>query len=207
LLACGVISSVLYVATDLLGGLRYPGYGFTSQAISELGAIGAPSAAFVAPLFTAYGPITLAFAAGVLREAGRNRALRRTGLFLIAYLIIGAGFSIFPISQREAGDPVDPTGHIVVGGLMVLAMLLTVGAGAFALGRRFRRYSLLTMLTLGVSGVLTFLYVPRAAADLPTPGLGIAERINVYSMMLWVSVLAVALLRRSATARRIRSVP
>ena len=207
MLWCGALSSLLYAATDLLGGLRYPGYSFTSQAISELAAIGAPSASFVAPLFMAYGPITVAFAVGVLREAGRNRALRHTAVLLIAYVAVGAGFSIFPISRREAGDPVDPTGHIVVGGLIVLAMLVAVGAGALALNRRFRIYSFLTMLTIAVSGVLTFLYIPRVAAHLPTPGLGIAERINVYSMMLWVAVLAVALLRRGATARPLRSAP
>jgi hypothetical protein len=41
LLACGILSSLLYVATDILGGLRYEGYSFTSQAVSELMAIGA----------------------------------------------------------------------------------------------------------------------------------------------------------------------
>ena len=39
LLICGLISSVLYIATDIAGGLSYPGYSFTSQAISELMAI------------------------------------------------------------------------------------------------------------------------------------------------------------------------
>ena len=43
LLLSGFLSSFLYIATDLLGGMRYDGYSFASQAISELGAIGAPS--------------------------------------------------------------------------------------------------------------------------------------------------------------------
>ena len=51
LLACGILSSLLYAATDLLGGLRYEGYSFTSQAISELMASGAPSESFVDPPF------------------------------------------------------------------------------------------------------------------------------------------------------------
>ena len=68
LLVCGILSSLLYVATDVLGGMRYPGYSFTSQAVSELMAIGAPSEAFVDPLFIAYGVLVLAFGVGVLRE-------------------------------------------------------------------------------------------------------------------------------------------
>ena len=31
LLGCGVVSSVLYVAVDVLGTLRYPGYSYTEQ--------------------------------------------------------------------------------------------------------------------------------------------------------------------------------
>ena len=54
LLVCGILSSLLYVATDILGGLRYEGYSFTSQAISELMAVRAPSEAFVDPLLIAY---------------------------------------------------------------------------------------------------------------------------------------------------------
>ena len=39
LLVCGLLSSLLYVTTDILGGLQYEGYSFLSQAISELAAI------------------------------------------------------------------------------------------------------------------------------------------------------------------------
>src|SRR5437762_1756219 len=76
LLACGIFSSLLYVAADVLGGLRYEGYSFISQAISELGAIQAPSKPFVDRLFTVYNLLALLFGIGVLRAAGgRNRAL------------------------------------------------------------------------------------------------------------------------------------
>jgi hypothetical protein len=36
LLLCGVISSALYLATDIAGGLSYPGYSFGSQAIERI---------------------------------------------------------------------------------------------------------------------------------------------------------------------------
>jgi CubicO group peptidase (beta-lactamase class C family) len=47
-----------------------------------------------------------------------------------------------------------------------------------------------------VSFALTASYVARIAAGRPNPGVGIIERVTVYSMMLWLAVLAVALLRR-----------
>ena len=36
LLGCGIVSSVLYIAVDLLGTLRYPGYRYTEQQLTEL---------------------------------------------------------------------------------------------------------------------------------------------------------------------------
>src|SRR5687767_11833735 len=58
LLGCGILSSLMYLVADVLGGLRYEGYSFSSQAISELMAVGAPSEAVVDPLFIAYDVLT-----------------------------------------------------------------------------------------------------------------------------------------------------
>jgi CubicO group peptidase (beta-lactamase class C family) len=198
LLVCGVLSSLLYAATDVLGGMRYEGYSFTSQAVSELMAIGAPSEAFVDPLFIAYGVLALAFGVGVLQEgAGRSRALRITGALLIGYAAIGfTGPTLFEMHRRGADGPASDAPHIVLTGVLVALTLLAIGVGAFAVGRRFRVYSLATLLTVIVLGALTAPYGARLAAGQPTPGLGILERINIYSSLAWMAVLAVALLRR-----------
>lgn len=202
LLACGIVSSLLYVATDVLGGLRYEGYSFTSQAISELMAVGAPSERFVDPLFIIYGVLALAFGVGVFREAARsNRALRITGVMLAGYAAAGfLGPIFFEMQQRDAGTPGSDVSHIVLTGVLVLCLLLAIGFGAFALGRRFRIYSLATLLTVIALGALTVPYGVRLAAHQPTPGLGIVERIDIYAALLWIAVLAVALLRRRGTA-------
>jgi CubicO group peptidase (beta-lactamase class C family)/hypothetical membrane protein len=203
LLTCGVLSSLLYAATDAVGGVRYPGYSFASQAISELAAIGAPTQALVVPLFLAYGLFALAFGVGVFREgAGHDRALRITGALLIAYAAVGfTGFTLFPMHQR--GGPVGADiGHIIVTGVIVLLSLAAMAFGAFALGRRFRIYSLVTVLIVIGFGALTTPFPARMAAGQPTPGFGIIERIDVYTLMLWFAVLAIALLRRARPHRR-----
>jgi len=204
LLACGILSSLLYVATDVLGGLRYEGYSFTSQAISELMATGAPSEPLVDPLFIAYGVLALVFGVGVFREAaGRNRAMRITGALLIAYAVAGfSGPTLFEMHQRGAGSSGGDTPHIVITAVLVLLMLTAIGFGAFALGKRFRIYSFATLLTAIVFGAVSAPYGARLAAGQPTPGFGIIERINVDSTLLWVAVLAVALLRRPRFAAR-----
>jgi hypothetical membrane protein len=202
LIVCGILSSLLYVATDVLGGLLYDGYSFTSQMVSELMAIGAPSEAFVDPLFIIYGVLTAMFGLGVIREAGgRNNALRITGVLLIGYAVVGfTGPTLFEMHQRGAGSSGSDLPHIVVTGVLVLLTLLAMGFGAFALDRRFRRYSFTTILIMIVFGALAGSSGARLAAGQPTPGFGILERINIYASLLWVAVLAVALLRRHGTA-------
>ena len=199
LLLSGVFSSVLYIATDVLGGLRYPGYSFTSQVVSELMATGAPSEAFVDPLFLIYGVLILAFGVGVVwAGAGRSRPLRIAGMLLIGYAVIGfTGPTLFEMSPRGAGGPSGDTPHIILTGALVLLQLLAITFAAFALGRRFRVYSLATIVVLVGFGVLSAPYATQLAAGQPTPGFGIVERILIYSSLVWMAVLALALLRRS----------
>ena len=202
LLRCGVLSSALYAATDLIGGLRYGGYSFASQAISELGAIGAPSKPIVDPLFAVYNLLALMFGFGVYQVAlaGRNRALRFSAIALIGYGSIGIVAGIvgpfFSMQQRGAGSLTTDAPHIVLTGVLVLLLLLAIGFSAFALGTRFRLYSFATLATTVVFGALTMPFAPRLAAGQPTPGLGIVERIDVYSALLWLAVLAIALIKR-----------
>ena len=47
LLGCGFVSSVLYIALDILGTLRYPGYRYMDQEFSELMAAGSPVRPFM----------------------------------------------------------------------------------------------------------------------------------------------------------------
>jgi hypothetical protein len=92
--------------------------------------------------------------------------------------------------------------HGIITMVLVLFMMLAMGFGAAAFGRRFRLYSIATILMLVVGGVLTGLDQPRLVANLPTPWMGVWERIDIGVFLLWVVVLAVALLRLSGTARR-----
>ena len=62
-----------------------------------------------------------------------------------------------------------------------------------------------TLVILALFGGLTFMDAPALSADLPTPWLGVWERINVGVFLLWVIVLATMLLsgpEREAASRR-----
>jgi Protein of unknown function (DUF998) len=201
LLGCGIVSSVLYVVSDVIGSLRYPGYRYADQEFSELTAQGSP----VRPLMIALNeiPYTLlvsAFAVGVWTSARPKRAGRITGAMLLGYAAFGmAGGAVFPMKPREAlaaGEgTLRNTMHIPATMVMSLFILLAMGFGATLLGKRFRYYSYATIAILIVFGVLTSLQAGKMVADEPTPWMGLTERINIYATMLWVAVLAIGLLR------------
>src|ERR671912_1225224 len=103
LLGCGIASSVLYVVSDAIGTLRYPGYRYTEQQFSELLAVGSP----VRPLMIAlvefpYNLLLAAFAVGLWTSATPKRAARITGALLTAYAATGMVTGLFfPMDRRE----------------------------------------------------------------------------------------------------------
>ena len=195
-LVCGILSSLLYVGTDIAAALRWEGYSYPDQTVSELSAIAAPTRPFVVALDTLYDALLIAFGIGVWLSAGRRRSLRVTAILLVALGVVGnAGLWLFPMHLRGAVPSWTDTMHIVYSSAMVLLILLFIGFGAVAGGWGFRLYSIVTIVALAVFGALTGLQGPRLAANLPTPWMGVLERVNVYGSMLWVLVLAVMLLR------------
>jgi hypothetical protein len=213
LLGCGIVSSVLYVAGDILASLRYGGYSYTDQTYSELLADGSP----VRPLTlwlsaVPYTVLVLAFAAGVWKSAGPQRAARIAGALLAGYAFAGlAGGALFRMDTREVlaagGDDWRSTLHAPVTAVMSLLLLGAMGFAASVRGHGFRWYSYGTILTLIVFGVLTSLQVGRMEANEPTPWMGIEERINIYATMLWVAVLAGSMMRvlGSIAPRRLKT--
>jgi hypothetical protein len=200
LILCGVVSSLLYVAIDGLAAVRYPGYhSYLSQAISELGAVGAPTKDLVHPLFIAYDVLLIAFGLAVWASPGRKRALRFIGALLIGIAVVGAITP--PMYLRGTGDPLGDLPHIVLTGVIVLFIITAIAIGASLYGRKWRLYSGATLLVIIASGTLTGVAASQLAAGQPTPWLGVAERINIGGYLLWVAALAVALLREPVMSR------
>lgn len=199
LLLCGILSSLVYVAANLVAGLTWEGYSFADQTISELSALGAPSRSVWLPFGIAYDVLLFGFGFGVWRCAGRERRQRLTAAMLMAIAAIGAFWP--PMHLRGSATTLTDSLHVVWAGVTSVLILLAVafGAGAFG-GKRFRHYSIATFAALLAFGASTFLYAPRLAANLPTPWLGVVERTNLALYLAWVVVLSAVLLRGTRAA-------
>jgi Protein of unknown function (DUF998) len=198
LLICGIASSLLYAAMLVFVPLFWEGYSSVSQTVSELSAIDTPSRSLWVALGSVWTMLYTAFGVGVWLSAGPNRALRVVGTMIVVASIVGLVWP--PMHQREilaaGGATLTDTLHIVWTAMNGILTLLAMGFGAAALGKRFRLYSGATMVILVAAGVVTSLDAPRINVDLPTPWVGVWERVNIGVWLLWVLVLATALLRR-----------
>lgn len=194
LLGCGVLSSILYVASEAYAWTQYPGYSPISQAFSELLAEGAPTRPFMVTVAGApYNLLVAALGVGVWMSAGRSMVTRITGALLLLYALISyLGGTVFQMDTRDVEGSVRTLVHERATAVMVLSMLLAMAVGAFVHGIRFRIYSLATLLTVIVFAGLTFQQVTMLTAHEPTPYFGLIERVNIYAWMLWVAVLSIS---------------
>ena len=198
LLACGVIAPLLYLASDLIAGLRWEGYSFRDQTISELNAIGAPTRSLTIVLgLIGYG-LFVAFGVGVWRSAwAATSSLRVAGAALVSYGVL-ALFAVpfFSMHVREAEETFSDTLHLVGGGIAALLLLVIIVSGARSLGTRFWLYSIATIVVTFAFTAWSGMDGPELADNLATPWIGVKERVGIYAYQLWLVVFAIALLRR-----------
>ncbi|MBI4897650.1 MAG: DUF998 domain-containing protein [Actinobacteria bacterium] len=196
------MAPALYVCADLVAALRYDGYSWLDQTVSELFAIGAPTRPLVVVLFGIYNLLLVAFGVGVWRAANGRQTLRVTSCLLVASALLGVAVDLFfPIHQRGVSAGLTDTIHAVATAVQVLFIFIMVACTARLFTRAFAWYSLFTIIFLLSGGVLAGLAGGDLAANEPTPWMGATERMLIYAYSLWLAVLSTALLRRPPTGR------
>ena len=196
LLTCGIISSLIYASMDVIGGTRWQNYNWLSNEFSRLSAIGAPSRSIHLAINPFYIISVIAFGLGVWWSAGRKRGLRVIGGALIVYALVSYVWpQFFPEDLTQPVSAFTNTMHIILTFITVLTWILILGFATTIFGKRFRYYSIGTLLAVIGFGALTGPQATALAAGEPTPWIGFTERLNIYSFMIWVVVLAIALFR------------
>lgn len=197
LLGCGILSPLLYLASDALASLRYEGYSYPHQTLSELNAIGAPTRPLTALFGLALYLLLIGFGIGVWRSAAGQRRLRVVGALVISLGAVSVALGPFA-SMQPRGVEQGTSGMLHLVGIAVGAatILPSILVSATAFGPRFRIYAIVTLVVMVAFGAWAGAEAPRIEEGLPTPWVGVKERISVYSYQLWFAVLAVTLLRR-----------
>jgi hypothetical protein len=194
LLISGILSSIWYVAVNIYVPMQYSGYDSSYFTVSELSAIGAPTRILWVLLVLLYPLLFSAFGWGVLQSAAGNRRLRIIGGLIVAYSF----FNLYwpPMHMRGTEPTLTDTLHIAWAVTTVLLMMVMMGFGAAALGKRFRIYTIVSIALHIGFGALTSTTAPNIPTNGPTPMIGVWERINIGVFMLWVAVLAVVLIKQ-----------
>lgn len=200
LFTCGIVSSVLYVIVNIIVPAQWPVYNVTTQTVSELSAIGAPTRLLWNILCAPYSLLVVAFGYGMWRWATDNRPLRIAGALLMVYGALGVLWPLAPMHLRSTlasgGKTFSDTMHLLLAVVTEVVYVLALGFAAVSFGRKFGIYSIITFLLLLVFGLLTFWEAPGIATNRPTPFIGIWERINIGVFLLWIVVLAIVLIER-----------
>jgi len=192
LLICGIISSLLYVAMNIFIPMYWKEYSVVTQTVSELSAIDAPTRPIWYPLGLFYAILLIAFGWGVWQSALQNRLLRIVGGLLIAQGVMNLFWP--PMHLRGNEMTMTDTMHIAFAFVWLIMSLLILGFSIAAFTRQFRFYTIVTLSLFIIFGVLTGTESPNVAKNLPTPMIGVWERINIALFMLWLMVLAIILL-------------
>lgn len=177
--------------------LLFDGYNYSSHTISELSAIGAPTRRIWVALALGYVALLGLFGVGVWRAANGNRRLGTMAVLILIY----CAWNVYwpPMHARGMEPTFTDTLHIVWAAATVLLMFLMMGFGAAALDRGFRLYTVVTVTLMTGFGTLTGMDGPKIHQNVPTPLLGIWERILIALFMFWLIVLSIRL-RRAQTA-------
>ena len=200
LFICGFLSSILYIAADVLAGYLWPGYNYTSQAVSELKAIGAVTRPALTITSLVYSTLVLAFGIGIWKSREQKLALRLAGIFLILVEIAGILTTLFfPMHLRGEGISFTDSMHKILTAVSSIFILLSIGCAANSFGRGFLVYSITTMVLLVFFGSLAASDAPNLEQGLPTPWLGLNERISIGSYLVWLATLSL-LLKRNANS-------
>jgi hypothetical protein len=195
LLACGIAGAAWYPLSDIFVSTRYPGFSYRDQAVSELFAIGAPTATLASTLFSVSSILLLLFAIGIWMSAYGRRSVRAIavlmGLNAVDALLL---WNLFPMHMRGVQPTFTDTMH---GALAIDPFLLAaIVLAAVAYRGWFRTYTISTILFTTVLAITGFSYVPAVIANQPTPWMGISERVAQYATNVWYGVFSLVLMAR-----------
>jgi hypothetical protein len=191
----GALAPVVYLIAVLVGGYLWQGYSHYGETVSTLTSAGAPNQAVMVPLFAIYNIFVIALAAGLYLSV-EGKKPRVTSALMAAAGIAGLVLFAFPQDYPQ-GPPVTFTGtmHVAVAGIIALVSLLAIAALFFELRhvKGWTNIAKISIIILPIAVVLGGF----GAASITTAYAGLAERLSIGTILVWLEVVAVGVITRN----------
>jgi len=186
----GIFSVIFYFLHVILGEIFYEGYNPLAQAVSDLTASNSPSRNIARLFSTLYGICAVTFSIGFFAYLKNiiNKAVTVSSfIFCIMNTISFLGYAFFPLSESGYAGTFQDKMHVVVTVLVVLStivslVLYTIGFFRTKEHKRLGIISISALLILMVGAMLINI--------MPKEYFGVAERINVYAIIIYTGILS-----------------
>jgi hypothetical membrane protein len=198
LIATGLLIPVWLFSGVALTAMGYPGYSHLDQAMSQLGAIDAPTHGYSAwvnnyPL----GALFALFALGVVRRFPGSRLAILSGVLILVHGLGSFATGYFSCDQGCASTEPSTSQQIHnLAGLVMFCSLTVASAIWVFLGKRLMpssRFGTISMACL-VFAVVTVSMMAKAFADGHL--FGLYQRLNYGVSVVWIAALSAMALRR-----------
>jgi len=186
----GMIGAIFYFLHVIFGRIFYEGYNPFTQAISDLTADNSPSKNIAVIFSRIYGIFTIIFSIGFFAYfKDKINIIVKNGscIFIIMTTISSIGYTLFPLSESGYAGTFQDKMHILVTILVVVSTIVSIIL--FIIGflktKMYKYMGIISFCTLIIllTGAVLVNIVPKEY-------FGLAERINVYSIIIYTGILS-----------------
>jgi hypothetical protein len=194
----GIISPIVFLLNDIIGGIITPNYNYIEQPISDLTQAGSTYLLGSVLLFIA-ALLSLLFGIGIILhyKPTTNKFIFIGAVFLIINSLFNSlTGTIFPQDPRDGSVATFAgTMHLTLVGIMVILVfialiLIGIGFNKQKQWKGFRNYTLISLVIMFIFGGILTPYIIANNIEL----LGLVERVVAYIFQVWSVVLAYKLI-------------
>jgi hypothetical protein len=191
----GALAPVVYLIAVLVGGYLWQDYSHVRDTVSTLTSAGAPNQEVMVPLLAIYNIFVIALAAGLYLGV-EGKKPRITSALIATAGIAGLVLFAFPQDYPQ-GPPVTFTGtmHVAVAGIIALVSLLAIAALFFEL-RHVKGWTTIAKISIILLPIAVVLG-GFGAASITTAYAGLAERLSIGTILVWLEVVALGVITRN----------
>jgi len=191
----GISSVILYFLHIIFGEIFYEGYNPLAQAISDLTASNSPSKNIARLFSMLYGICAVSFSIGFFAYL-RNKINKAVTVSSFVFCLMNAisffGYTFFPLSESGYADTFQDKMHVII--TIFVVLLTIVSLVLYSIGF-FRAKGHKWLGIISISSLLVLIAGATLINIMPKEYFGVAERINVYSIIIYTGILALWMIK------------